>query len=87
MIIKERDAIKRRPIQEKDPIKLCAKLTSKLPTTAYKSKVITFKLDEYPLQCRTDLIAFIESLEIIFYQYKETCELILDYPKNEGEDI
>ena len=35
-----------------DPIKKCTKLTAKLLTAAYKSKVITFKLDEDPLQCR-----------------------------------
>ena len=29
-----------------DPIKKCAKLTSKLLTTVYKSKAIKFKLDE-----------------------------------------
>ena len=29
----------------------------------------------------------IESLEMIFPQYKETCEVLLDYPKIEGENI
>ena len=33
-----------------DPIKLCARLTAKLLTTAYKSKIIRFKIDEDPLQ-------------------------------------
>ena len=28
-----------------------------------------------------------ESLEIIFSQYKETCEVLLDYPETGGEDI
>ena len=35
-----------------DPIKKCAKLTAKLITAAYKSKVIKFKLDEDPLHRR-----------------------------------
>ena len=30
---------------------------------------------------------FIESLEMIFSQYKETCEATLDYPKMGGEVI
>ena len=36
-----------------------------------------------------DLIFFtlVESLEVIFSQYKETCEVLLDYPKIGGEDI
>ena len=32
-----------------DPIKKCASLTAKLITAAYKSNVIKFELDEYPL--------------------------------------
>ena len=40
-----------------------------------------FKLDEDPLQHRNYFLTFVESLEMIFYQYKETCEVILDYPK------
>ena len=31
--------------QKKEPIKLCATLTAKLLTTAYKSKVTRFKMD------------------------------------------
>ena len=38
--------------REKDPIRLCATLTAKLLTTAFKSKIIRFKLDEDPLQRR-----------------------------------
>ena len=38
--------------REKDPIKQCATLTPKLPTTVYKSKIIRFKMDEDPLQRR-----------------------------------
>ena len=35
--------------RKEDPIRLCATLTAKLLTTAYKSKIIKFKLDEDPL--------------------------------------
>ena len=35
--------------RKKDPIRLCATLTAKLLTTAYKSKIIRFKMDEYAL--------------------------------------
>ena len=31
--------------RKKDPIRLCATLTAKLLTTAYKSKIIRFKMD------------------------------------------
>ena len=45
---------KKKKYQEKkqEPIKLFTKLTGKLPTKAYKSKILKFKLDEDPLQCR-----------------------------------
>ena len=58
----------------------------KLLTTAYKSNIIKFKLDDDILQRRFFLI-FIESLEMIFSQFRETCELLLDYPKIGWEDI
>ena len=35
-----------RNIRKKDPIRLCATLTAKFLTTAFKSKMIRFKLDE-----------------------------------------
>ena len=44
-------------------------------------------MDEDPLQRRIYFLTFIESLEIIFSQYIETCEVILDYPKIGGDDI
>ena len=46
--------------QEKDPIRLCATLTENLLTTAYKSKIIRFKMDEDPLQLRISLLTFID---------------------------
>ena len=56
-----------------------------LLTTAYKVKIIRFKLDEDSLQRRMYFLMFIESLEMILSQYKETCEVLLDYPKIVGE--
>ena len=50
---------KRKSDRKKDPIKLCAHLTAKLLTTAYKSKIVKFKLDEDPLQRR---IYFLKNL-------------------------
>ena len=67
--------------REKDPIRLCATLTEKLLTTAYKSKIIRFKMDEDPLQRRIYFLTFIDSLDMIFSQYRETCEVLLDYTK------
>ena len=70
--------------RKKDPIRLCATLTAKLLTTAYKSKIIRFKMDEDPLQHQIYFITFIDLLDIIFSQYIETCEVLLDYPKIGG---
>ena len=64
---------KRKSNWEKDPIKLCARLTKKFLTTAYKSKIIRFKMDEDPLQHRINFLTFVESLKIIFSQHTETC--------------
>ena len=44
-------------------------------------------MDEYPLQRWIYFLTFIESLEMIFLQYTETCEVPLDDPKIGGEDI
>ena len=56
--------------REKDPIRLCANLTAKLLTTAYKSKIIRFKMDEDPLQRRINFLTFIDSLDMVFSQYR-----------------
>ena len=77
---------KKTSYQKRDHIKLCAKLTAKLLTTAYKSKIIKLKLGKDPLQRCIYIFTFIESPEMIFSQYTETCELLLDYPRIEGED-
>ena len=58
-----------------------------LLATAFKSKIIRFKMDEDPLQRRIYFLTFVESLEMIFSQYTETCEVLLDYPKIGGDDI
>ena len=44
-------------------------------------------MNEDTLQRRIYFLAVVESLEMIFSQYKETCELLLDYPKIGGDDI
>ena len=44
-------------------------------------------MDEDPLQRRIYFLTFVKSLEMIFSQYKETCEVLLDYPKIGGDDI
>ena len=78
MIIKAGDSIFRNHWEEKqDPIQLCTKLTAKLLKTAYKLKILKSKLDEDPLQHRVYFLTFVESLEMIFSYYKETCEVVL----------
>ena len=44
-------------------------------------------MDEDLLQRQIYFLIFVESLDLIFSQYTETCELILDYPKIGGDDI
>ena len=44
-------------------------------------------MDEDMLQRRIYFLAFVESLEMIFSQYTETCEVIIDNPKIGGDDI
>ena len=73
--------------RKEDPIRLCATLTEKLLTKAYKSKIIRFKLDEDPLQRQIYFLTFIDSLDMIFSQYRETCEVLLDYPKIGGGGV
>ena len=70
--------------QKKELIRLCATLTTKLLTTAFKSKIIRFELGEDPLQRRIYFLTFIDSLNIVFSRYRETYEVFKDYPKMEG---
>ena len=53
--------------QKKDLIRLCATLTAKFLMTAYKSKIIRFKMDEDPLQRQIYFLVFIDSLDMIFH--------------------
>ena len=53
--------------RKKKPIRLCATLTAKLLTTAYKLEIIKFKLDEDPLQRRIYFLTFIDSLDMVFF--------------------
>ena len=82
-----RKRCKKKKYWKKDPIKQCATLTAELLTTEYKSNIIRFKMDEDPLQLWIYFLIFVESLEMIFSQYTETYEVLLDYPKIGGDDI
>ena len=73
--------------REKYHIKLCARVTEKLLPTEYKSKIIRYRLDEDPLQRGIYFLTFVESLEMIFFHYKETCEVLLDNPGIGGGNI
>ena len=44
-------------------------------------------MGEDTLQRRIYFLTFVESLEMVFSQYTETCEVITDYPKIGGDDI
>ena len=44
-------------------------------------------MDEDTIQSRIYFLTFVESLEMIFSQYTETCEVLLDNPKIGGDDI
>ena len=44
-------------------------------------------MDEDPLQRRIYFHIFVESLEMIFSQYTENFEVLLDYPKIGGADV
>ena len=44
-------------------------------------------MDEDSLQRWIYFLAFIVSLDVIFSQYRETCEVLLDYPKIRGDDV
>ena len=44
-------------------------------------------MDEDPLQSRIYFLTFIDSLDMIFSQYRGTCEVLLDYPKIGGDYV
>ena len=43
-------------------------------------------MDEDPLQRQIYFLTFIDSLDMIFSQYRGTCQVLLDYPKIGGDD-
>ena len=44
-------------------------------------------MDKDPLQRRIYFLTFIDSLDMIFSQCRETCEVLLYYPKIGGDDV
>ena len=44
-------------------------------------------MDKGPLQRRIYFLTLVESLDMIFSQYTETCESLLDYPKIGWDDV
>ena len=44
-------------------------------------------MDEDPLQRQIYFLTFIDSLDMIFSQYRQTCEVLLDYPKIGWNDV
>ena len=61
--------------REKDLIRLCAALTENFLTTAYKLKIIRFKMDEDPLQRRIYFLSLIDSLDMIFHSTEKLVKL------------
>ena len=49
--------------------------------------MIRFKLDENPLQRWIYFLTFIDSLNMVFPQYRETYEVLRDYPKMEEGNV
>ena len=49
--------------------------------------MIRFKMDKDPFQRLIYFLTFIDSLDMIFSQYRETCEVLLDYPKIGGDYV
>ena len=44
-------------------------------------------MNEDPLECRIYFLTFIDSLVMIFSQYRETCEVFIDDPKIGGDYV
>ena len=44
-------------------------------------------MDEDTLQRRIYFLTFIDSLDLIFSEYRETCEVLLDYLKIGGDGV
>ena len=86
-VIIDVDDARTRNIGKRTQIILCIASPEKLLTTAFKSKIIRFKLDEDPLQRRIYFLTCIDSLNMIISQYRETYEVLRDYPKMEGGNV
>ena len=71
--------------RKEDMIRLCATLTAKFLTTSFKSKIIRFKMDEDPLQRQIYFLTFIDSLNMIFSQYRKTLKFSENIQKWEEE--
>ena len=63
------------------------KLTAKLLTSAYKSRVINSKLDKDQPQLRFYDLSFMNSLKIVLSQFSETYMLLMDYPSIRGRKL
>ena len=70
-----------------EPIKKCAKLTAKLLTAAYKSKVVKLKLYEDPVKRRVYFLSFMNSLKIVLSNVSEIRMLIMECPSIRGEEL
>ena len=81
IMITNASCVRVRDIEKNHQIKLCACLTAKVADDRVKSKIIRFKMDEDLLQRRIYFLTFLESQEMIFSKYTETCEVLLDHPK------
>ena len=44
-------------------------------------------MDEDPLQRRIYFLTFIDSIDMVFSQYRETYEVLIDHPKIGGGDV
>ena len=44
-------------------------------------------MNEDPLQRHIYFLMFIDSLDMTFSQYRETCEVLTDYPEIGGDDV
>ena len=65
-------------------IKKCAKLTVKKITSAYKSKVIKFKLEKDLIQILVYFLSLMNSLKIILSPFSDKYMLLMDYPFTKG---
>ena len=70
-----------------EPIKKCMNIISKIPTAAYKSKVIKLKLNEDPLHRRVYFLSFMNSLKIVLSSFSYIYTFLMDYTSIRGKEI